>query len=68
LSAGVSQPVHIAKLPVLHDGQTHNDGPAPARCRRNGGEDHTRHPHVQEGKTTNGRVRVLEGHNHVDTE
>jgi len=68
LSVGITQPVHITKLFILDDGQTHNDGPAPARCRCNGGENHTRHTHVQEGKTANGRVRVPESHNHVDTE
>jgi len=68
LSTGVSKSVYIAKLPVLDDGQTHNDGPAPTRCWRNGGEDHTRHPHVQEVKAANGRIRVSESHNYVDTE
>jgi len=68
LSTGVSKSVYIAKLPVLDDGQTHNDGPAPTRCWRNGGEDHTRHPHVQEVKAANGRIRVPESHNYVDTE
>lgn len=65
---GVSQSMHIAKLSVLDDGQTHNDGPAPARRRRDGGKNHARHPNVQAGKTANGGVRLLESHNHVDAE
>lgn len=65
--AGVSQPVHIAKLFVVHDGQAHNDGPAPARRWRHGGENHARHPHVQAGKTADGRIRVLESDHHVDS-
>lgn len=65
---GVSQPVHTAKLSVVHDGQTHNDGPASARRRRHGGENHPRHPYVPAGKTADGRIRVPESHNHVNSE
>lgn len=58
--------MHTAKLFVLHDGETHYDGPTAARRRRDGGENHTRHPHVQAGETANGRIRVSESHHHVD--
>lgn len=60
--------MHIAKLFVVHDGQTHYDGSTPAGRWRDGGENHARHPHVQAGKTENGGIRLFEGHHHVDTE
>lgn len=60
--------MHIAKLPVVHDGQTHNDGPTPTRRRRDGGENHTRNSNVQAGKTANGRIRVSKSYHHVDSE
>lgn len=59
--------MHIAKLSVIDDGQTHNDGPAPTRCGSNGRKNHARHINVQAGKTANGRIRVFKSHNHVDT-
>lgn len=59
--------MYIAKLPVFYDGQTHNDGPAPTRRWRNGRENHTRHPHVQAGETTNGRIRVFKSHHYVNS-
>lgn len=60
--------MHIAKLLVLHDGETYNDGSAPAGRRSHGGENHSRHPHVPAGETANGRIRVPQSHHHVDTE
>lgn len=58
--------MYIAKLSVLDDGQTNNDGPTPTGRGRNGWKNHARHPNVQEGKTANGRICVFESHNHAD--
>jgi len=60
--------MHIARLPVLHDGEAHNDGPATTRRGCDGGENYARNSYVQAGKTANGRIRVSESHNHVNSE
>lgn len=54
-------------MPDVHDGPHHHAGAAAARRRTHGGEDHTRHTHLQEDQVKNRGVRAAQSHHHAES-
>lgn len=62
---GVEEPVFAANLPDVNDGSQHHAGPAAARRRPHGREDHTRHSHLQEDQVEDRRICSPQSHHHA---